>query len=632
MRETSDVWKQLIAAKHTHVEYKFIIDGTEYTKQAEVEHEVHKTVFESFGIGNATIAQLNLTIYAGNVPRAAKIERMMRLVSGDEQISTDWEPAGVFFASRRAMDDDKWTVEAYDAMRKASVVWEPDQSLEFPMTMTDAVAEFCRILEVELDSRTVLNPDYVIDYPTDNYTIRNVLCFIGAANCGNWIITPEGKLYLVPLIPTGESHTVGLDLIRFEDNDVKQAVTRVTLYVDSAQIITAGYDHGVEIVADCPYATQTMVDAMLEKLRGFVYHPYEAGAARLDPAAELGDPVEVGGITSIIVAMTDDGSGFPDISAPGGQELADDYPEAGPMSQQIDRKLATLRSTIEKTIDGITFRVEEKVGADGTVYAEISIGIGHNSLSGFIQMTGNLQVNGQLSADALYAAMGTIADLTVSRLRTENWIKRYLARDMSDADYINIEGDAIEFRGAQTDGRRVQAKNPNGMPLYWEADVDTATLSSDGWPYIDGKRVFFTTAVTDWPAYRYDYTESIKRSIHFEDVDGAPGVIDTFGVGDGAGGNIGWILKSVDGLRMIFRTSNKQDLGIVMNNDGHMDLYGLRRTSFMDFSEVPTGKLYEYIDGIDQEYSWTIERDSKNRPVRVIDDLDGHVCQARWWD
>ena len=289
-------------------------------------------------------------------------------------------------------------------------------------------------------------------------------------------------------------------------------------------------------------------------------------------------------------------------------------------------------SEITQKVDNITLRVEQKVGADGTVYAEISIGIGPNSISGLIQMTGNLQVNGQLSADALYAAMGNIADLTVARLRTDNWIKRYLARDMSDADYINIEGDSIEFRGAQTNGEIVQAKTPTGLALYWEANPDECTLSSDGWMYLNGKRIFTTTAVTDWPVYHYVYTETVKRAIHFDTVDGAPGVIDTFGAGDGLGGNRGWIVKSVDGLRVIFRTSNKQDVGIVMNNDGHMDLYGLRRTSFLDLSEVPTGKLYEYIDGIEQEYSWTIERDSKNRPVKIIDDLDGHVCQVRWWD
>ena len=46
----------------------------------------------------------------------------------------------------------------------------------------------------------VLNANYTIDYPANDYTVRNELCFIAAAHGGNWIITDENKLYLVPLL------------------------------------------------------------------------------------------------------------------------------------------------------------------------------------------------------------------------------------------------------------------------------------------------------------------------------------------------------------------------------------------------------------------------------------------------
>ena len=65
--------------------------------------------------------------------------------------------------------------------------------------MPDAVAEICHLMDVELDSRTVLNGSYTIDYPANDWTLRDVLGFIGAAHAGNWIITNEGKLLLIPL-------------------------------------------------------------------------------------------------------------------------------------------------------------------------------------------------------------------------------------------------------------------------------------------------------------------------------------------------------------------------------------------------------------------------------------------------
>lgn len=91
-------------------------------------------------------------------------------------------------------------MEAFDAMRKAERVWTPDQSLTFPMTAPNAVAEIARIMQVQVDPRTQLDPAYTIDYPANDYTLRDELRFIAAAHAGNWVVTGEGKLLLVPLL------------------------------------------------------------------------------------------------------------------------------------------------------------------------------------------------------------------------------------------------------------------------------------------------------------------------------------------------------------------------------------------------------------------------------------------------
>lgn len=197
-QQTSELWKTLWRTKNTVKEYKFEINGVEYGPEEEVEHTYSNGIFEDFGFGNAYTASLTLSLFTDDVPRAATIKRYIRLRNGT-QVS-EWLPKGTFFTNTRSDDDGYWTIEAYDSMRKAEVVWTPDQSLEFPLSMPAAAAEFARILGVELDSRTVLNANYTIDYPANDYTIRNELCFIAAAHGGNWIITDENKLYLVPLL------------------------------------------------------------------------------------------------------------------------------------------------------------------------------------------------------------------------------------------------------------------------------------------------------------------------------------------------------------------------------------------------------------------------------------------------
>ncbi len=197
-QQTSDLWKAMWQTKNTVREYAFDINGTWYGPEQEVSHNIESELYEEFGIGNATVAKLTISLFANNIPRAATIKRFVRL-KNEGQVS-EWLPQGVFFINRRAEEDGYWTVEAFDVMRKADTVWEPDQSLEFPLSMPDAVEEFARIMGCEIDRRTSLNPSYFIDYPANDYTIRQELRYIAAAHGGNWFVTGEGKLLLLPLL------------------------------------------------------------------------------------------------------------------------------------------------------------------------------------------------------------------------------------------------------------------------------------------------------------------------------------------------------------------------------------------------------------------------------------------------
>ena len=197
-QQTSQLWKTLWQTYGTRQEFGFDINGVWYGPEAEIDHSVDSGLYEEFSIGNATTAKLTLKFFTGSVPRAATIKRFVRLRNGS-QVS-EWLPKGVFFTNRRSEEDGCWTIEAFDSMRKAEQVWEPDQRLVFPMTMPKAVAEIARIMQVQIDPRTALNPAYTIDYPANDYTLRDELRYIAAAHGGNWIVTDVGKLLLVPLL------------------------------------------------------------------------------------------------------------------------------------------------------------------------------------------------------------------------------------------------------------------------------------------------------------------------------------------------------------------------------------------------------------------------------------------------
>lgn len=162
-----------------------------------------------------------------------------------------------------------------------------------------------------------------------------------------------------------EKFLVGTDVVGFEDNGKCRPISRVTLMVDNDYAYTAGDDTGLELTATCIHATQAMADALLEKLKGYEYQMYTAEEAGLDPAAELGDGISVCGVYSTISRISDDGNGFPDVTGPGESELEDEYPAAGPMTQEIERQLAKTRSLISKSSEEIMLKVEQLDGELG---------------------------------------------------------------------------------------------------------------------------------------------------------------------------------------------------------------------------------------------------------------------------
>ena len=123
---------------------------------------------------------------------------------------------------------------------------------------------------------------------------------------------------------------VGQDITSFSDNGEYHAISKVTLVIDDETSVTAGDNTGIEIQAECPFATQQMANAILNSIKGYRYRAYSAEASNIDPSFELGDGVTVSDIYSVISRIDDSGNGYPSISAPGESELQEEYPVVGP--------------------------------------------------------------------------------------------------------------------------------------------------------------------------------------------------------------------------------------------------------------------------------------------------------------
>lgn len=146
-------------------------------------------------------------------------------------------------------------------------------------------------------------------------------------------------------------------------DDKVSKITRVNLSVDSDHMYTSGDDTGRMLEVSCPWGTQAMADSILAKVGAIEYRPYTADKALLDPAAEIGDGITVGGIYSVLATSSAsfDKQCTVHIEAPYTDEIDDEYPHKTPAERAFARQLAQTRSLISKTSTEILLKVESEI-------------------------------------------------------------------------------------------------------------------------------------------------------------------------------------------------------------------------------------------------------------------------------
>lgn len=224
MQVTSELYKTLLADPAHMKEHRAYIDGVEYGQGSiligvetplqmwQQKPLVTGSLFadRTPTVGGCVSRQLDIMVLPqGAIPRMAEIRLETRLVTKDlltgEIIqSSEWIPKGTFYIDTRKTDSTSGAliIHGYDAMLKMEQLYLADGEdvTGWPKTMPTVMEEIAAMIGVELDERNVLQ-DYRVEAPA-GYTMREVSGWIAAAHAGNWIITDEGKLRLVPLYST----------------------------------------------------------------------------------------------------------------------------------------------------------------------------------------------------------------------------------------------------------------------------------------------------------------------------------------------------------------------------------------------------------------------------------------------
>lgn len=233
MQETSALYKQLLDGDH-YFEYTLTIGdtGNLITEHAETitfggiainvasgnaESGFRESMIYSmdtsnnvFGgdtptIGGCVSGELNVKLkqLTGVIERAAPLRPYVRVTDFDGNHS-EWIPKGVFYIDYREEDAGSGTVtlHGYDAMIRADNPY-PASRITWGSAPNDlaVLQEIADNMGVEIDPRTfdiISRNRYTIPLPS-GYTMREVLGYIAAAYCGNFIMSDEGALLLIAM-------------------------------------------------------------------------------------------------------------------------------------------------------------------------------------------------------------------------------------------------------------------------------------------------------------------------------------------------------------------------------------------------------------------------------------------------
>ena len=500
MQDTSALYNQIFETDGHYAEVKINIAGVDYGQDKIVSLSTSGGLFAegTLGAGGAVAGEIDLQLYdPGSIPKMAKLIPYYRFVAGN-QVS-EWIQKGVYYIDTRSQDGNVLTIHGFDDMLKAEQVWYPDQSLVFPMSMQAAATEIAGIMGVTIDSRTQFNALYQVDYPANDWTLRDILRFIAAAHAANWVMTDLGQLRMVPIyeipdttsylvdeygnaitfggirILVGESTGTGTDTSIYVGQRAAsltvspqfEPITMVRVFVDDSNVYQAGTETGRVLEVDCPYGTQEMANIILSQVQGFQYQPMTATDALADPALELGDAVNVGGVlaTAVQTAITFDAMMAMDISAPGQEEIESEYPYVSKQVSQFNHDLAETRSLIAKTSEEILLQVSGQFDTVEDAISSIQINVDQINLKVEGVDTEMEELGTQVSEISL--KMDSLT-LSVSNDKTSSTLKLMAGSAQLSSAKITFTG-VVTFDSLSTKG----ATEING------ANITTGTISAD---------------------------------------------------------------------------------------------------------------------------------------------------------
>lgn len=414
MRAASSTYKMVKALDNSWIEWRVLqnenVYGLDLLKSITVSYAL--TSGSGISIGNANSAECRMTLIeeSANWERMARFTVQFRVCLGSSGTKSEWITLGAFYTDERSEDKQgNLSIIAFDGMLKMEQSWTdkiPDELLpaSFPITAKAWATMIQSAGLATFADLTQLDDTVAFVGLNTTSTIRDVLKSIAAVHGGNWVMTASETLKLIPFENVTQSQTskytkLGLSIHEFEDSPALSAVTGVHLETDAGTVMEAGDETGyvVKSIVDTS-STAGIADLCLDHLEDYVFIPFEAHTAYLDPIVEIGDSAQIDGKIYQIMSIDWTLAKTPtaDVSAPYDNEIDHEYTVASPEAKSyrktvsiVDEKMGDyvpwteMHTAIEQNETQITL-IAESTCVKQTEY-DAQIAEIQNQLDGSIQ-------------------------------------------------------------------------------------------------------------------------------------------------------------------------------------------------------------------------------------------------------
>lgn len=284
-------------------------------------------------------------------------------------------------------------------------------------------------------------------------------------------------------------HYIGKRVSSFELYDEIGPFTGVALVIDENNEVFAGDATGYVLEVECPYATPLMANNALRSIVGRTYRGFRATGARIGYDAELGDSVDVNGISSMLAYkhVNFGPNHVSEIAAPGENTVDHEYPYTSQTQKEIRRNKAETFSLISKTAEAIRQEVSGKLdGAEASAMIEtaikgITLAVSSKDGSTTFTLTGAGATLSTKTLDLSVDAVNISGKLTASQIDATE-LKVNAANITGSISFSQLGNDVTLLINSMA-AKATDAKNTVGAWTY------------EGGTYIDGRMIMTGTVM-----------------------------------------------------------------------------------------------------------------------------------------